>query len=201
MSPFSPAALSQSKRGVGFPVIPRNPEPVYRGRDRRNSCWIGLPAKRHPAPGVKFDYKLRWFERLIAHAAELLDLDRPVLLAGDYNVMPTDLDVYAPERWVDDALFRPEVRDAFNRLTAQGWVDALRRMHPGERIYTFWDYFRNAYVRNAGLRIDHLLLSPSLASQLVAAEVDRHVRRWEKASDHAPTWMELEATVAKRLPG
>jgi exodeoxyribonuclease-3 len=145
----------------------------------------------NPAPGPKFDYKLRWFERLISHASGLLALDRPVVLAGDYNVMPNDLDVYAPERWVDDALFRPEVRDAFHRLTAQGWTDALRALHPGERIYTFWDYFRNAYSRNAGLRIDHLLLSRSLASRLVAAGVDRDVRGWEKASDHAPTWIEL----------
>src|SRR6195256_3766179 len=132
----------------------------------------------NPAPGPKFDYKLRWFERLIAHASELLALHRPVVLAGDYNVMPTDLDVYAPERWVDDALFRPEVRDAYRRLTAQGWLDALRELHPGERVYTFWKFFRNAYARNAGLRIDHLLLSPSLAGRLVAAEVDREGRGW-----------------------
>jgi exodeoxyribonuclease-3 len=145
----------------------------------------------NPAPGPRFEYKLRWFQRLISHAAELIALDRPVVLAGDYNVMPTDLDVYAPARWVDDALFRPEVRDAFRRLTAQGWVDALRVLHPNERIYTFWDYFRNRYARNAGLRIDHLLLSPSIADRLVAAEVDREVRGWEKASDHAPSWIEL----------
>jgi exodeoxyribonuclease III len=145
----------------------------------------------NPAPGPRFEYKLRWFQRLISHAAELIALDRPVVLAGDYNVMPTDLDVYAPTRWVDDALFRPEVRDAFRRLTAQGWVDALRVLHPNERIYTFWDYFRNRYARNAGLRIDHLLLSPSIADRLVAAEVDREVRGWEKASDHAPSWIEL----------
>jgi len=113
------------------------------------------------------------------------------VLAGDYNVMPTELDVYAPERWVDDALFRPEVRDAFHRLTAQGWVDALRALHPRERIYTFWKFFRNAYARDAGLRIDHLLLSPALAGRLAAAGVDRDVRGWEKASDHAPTWVEL----------
>jgi exodeoxyribonuclease-3 len=145
----------------------------------------------NPAPGPKFDYKLRWFERLIDHAADLLALDTPVVLAGDYNVMPTDLDVYAPERWLDDALFRPEIRDAFHRLTAQGWLDALRALYPGERIYTFWDYFRNRYARNAGLRIDHLLLSPWLAGRLAAAGVDREVRGWEKASDHAPTWVEI----------
>ena len=145
----------------------------------------------NPAPGPKFDYKLRWFDRLISRAAELLALDRPVVLAGDYNVMPTDLDVYAPERWRDDALFRPEVRAAFDCLVAQGWVDALRALHPGERVYTFWDYFRNAFARDAGLRIDHLLLSPSLAKRLTRAEVDSSVRGWERASDHAPTWIEL----------
>jgi exodeoxyribonuclease III len=99
----------------------------------------------NPAPGPKFDYKLRWFDRLAAHAAELLATGIPVVLAGDFNVMPTELDVYKPERWVDDALFRPEVRDAFHRLLAQGWTDAVRVLHPGERIYTFWDYFRNAW--------------------------------------------------------
>jgi exodeoxyribonuclease-3 len=145
----------------------------------------------NPAPGPKFDYKLRWFERLSAHAAQLLAADGPAVLAGDYNVMPTDLDVYAPERWRDDALFRAEVREAFRQLVAQGWTDALRALHPKERIYTFWDYFRNAYMRNAGLRIDHLLLSPAVADRLRHAEVDRHVRGWEKASDHAPTWIEL----------
>jgi exodeoxyribonuclease III len=148
----------------------------------------------NPAPGPKFDYKLRWFERLSAYAAELISTGMPVVLAGDFNVMPTDLDVYKPERWVDDALFRPEVREAFNRLIAQGWTDALRALHPGERIYTFWDYFRNAWNRNAGLRIDHLLLTPSVTGRLVAAGVDRDVRGWEKASDHAPTWIELDRT-------
>jgi exodeoxyribonuclease-3 len=145
----------------------------------------------NPAPGAKFDYKLRWFDRLASHAAELLATDTPVVLAGDFNVMPTELDVYKPENWVDDALFRPEVRQAFHGLLAQGWTDAVRALHPGERIYTFWDYFRNAWARNAGLRIDHLLLSPPIADRLVAADVDRQVRGWEKASDHAPTWIEL----------
>lgn len=145
----------------------------------------------NPAPGPKFDYKLAWFERLTAHAAGLLASGAPVVLAGDYNVMPTDLDVYAPDRWRDDALFRPEVRDAYARLVAQGWTDGLRELHPGERIYTFWDYFRNAYGRDAGLRIDHLLLSPSLAPRLKAAGVDRDIRGREKPSDHAPTWITL----------
>jgi exodeoxyribonuclease-3 len=146
----------------------------------------------NPAPGPKFDYKLQWFERLIAHGAELLASGAPVVLAGDFNVMPTELDVYKPERWVDDALFRPETRAAFHRLVEQGWCDALRAMHPGERIYTFWDYFRNAYARDAGLRIDHLLLSPTLAPALKAANVDRDVRGRDKPSDHAPTWIELD---------
>lgn len=155
----------------------------------------------NPAPGPKFDYKLRWFDRLASHAAELLATGMPVVLAGDFNVMPTELDVYKPENWVDDALFRPEVRQAFHGLLAQGWTDAVRALHPGERIYTFWDYFRNAWARNAGLRIDHLLLSPSIADRLVAANVDRQVRGWEKASDHAPTWIELGDGGGHRTQG
>ena len=150
----------------------------------------------NPAPGPKFDFKLRWFKRLHAYAKKLLDTGAPVVLAGDYNVMPTDLDVYKPERWLDDALFRPEVREAFRRLVDQGWTDALRALHPGERVYTFWDYFRNAYARDAGLRIDHLLLSPSVAARLKAAGVDRAVLGWEKASDHAPVWVELASPKA-----
>lgn len=146
----------------------------------------------NPAPGPKFDYKLAWFNRLAVHAQQLLSLNEPVIMAGDYNVMPTEMDVYKPERWVDDALFRPEVRQAFKELTAQGWTDALRKLYPDETIYTFWDYFRNAYSRNAGLRIDHFLLSPQLESRLSAAGVDRHVRGWEKTSDHAPAWIELK---------
>ena len=145
----------------------------------------------NPAPGPKFDYKLRWFNRLIAHAAELLSTGLPVILAGDYNVMPTELDVYKPERWVDDALFRPEVRAAFQQLLGQGWTDAVRSLHPEEKIYTFWDYFRNAYGRDAGLRLDHLLLSPAMKTRLLSAGVDRNVRGWEKASDHAPTWIQI----------
>ena len=145
----------------------------------------------NPAPGPKFDYKLQWFERLTAHASGLLASGMPVVLAGDYNVMPTELDVYKPERWVDDALFRPETRAAFQKLVAQGWTDALRKLYPNDIIYTFWDYFRNAYARNAGLRIDHFLLSPQLSSRLVATGVDRSVRGWEKSSDHAPVWIEL----------
>ena len=155
----------------------------------------------NPAPGPKFDYKLRWFARLAEHAAALLKSGTPVILAGDYNVMPTDLDVYKPERWLDDALFRPEVREAYCHLLAQGWTDALRHLHSDKRIYTFWDYFWNAFGRNAGLRIDHLLLSPSVALRLTAAGVDRAVRAKDHASDHAPTWIELSDEPAAPAPG
>ena len=150
----------------------------------------------NPAPGPKFDYKLRWLERLIVHAAALVSRDTPVVLAGDYNVIPTEKDVYKPERWVDDALFRIEVREAFTRLTRQGWVDSIRTLHPDAQIYTFWDYFRNAFGRDAGLRIDHLLLNPAVVGRLVDAGVDRDVRGWEKSSDHAPTWVELKDVTA-----
>ena len=145
----------------------------------------------NPAPGPKFDYKLRWFERLRLHAAELLASGMPVVLTGDYNVMPTEIDVYKPERWVEDALFRPETRAAFKTLVEQGWTDAIRKLYPNEVIYTFFDYFRNAYERNAGLRIDHFLLSPPLEKRLKAGAVDRNVRGWEKSSDHCPVWIEL----------
>jgi len=145
----------------------------------------------NPAPGPKLDYKMAWFERLRLHAASLLKHDLPVVLAGDYNVMPTELDVYKPERWVDDALFRPEVRAAFKSIIDQGWTDAIRKLYPTEKIYTFYDYFRNAYGRDAGLRIDHFLLNPKLEQRLLGAAVDRHVRGWEKTSDHCPVWIEI----------
>ncbi|MDB5747544.1 MAG: xth [Massilia sp.] len=152
----------------------------------------------NPAPGPKFDYKLAWMERFITRAAQLLESGAPVVMAGDYNVIPTELDAYKPERWVTDALFRPESREAFHRLVAQGWTDSLRTMHPDEVIYTFFDYFRDAFGRNAGLRIDHLLLSPALAPALRAAGVDRDVRAREKPSDHAPTWIELDMSAVKK---
>ena len=150
----------------------------------------------NPVPGPKFDYKLAWNARLIAHAAELFALDSPVVLAGDYNIIPTDADVYKPERWLDDALFQPEPRAQYVRLLDQGWTDAIRRLHPGETVYTFWDYWRNAWARNAGIRIDHLLLNPPAADRLRAADVDRDVRGRPHASDHAPTWIELAQRVA-----
>ncbi len=176
-------------------ALPGDPDDVHSRyiEARINGLLIGclyLP-NGNPAPGPKFDYKLNWFKRLIQHGQELLALKEPVILTGDFNVIPTEFDVYKPERWVDDALFRPETRSAFQDLMAQGWGDALRKLYPNEQIYTFWDYFRNAYGRNAGLRIDHFLLSPQLDSRLQSAGVDRHVRGWEKTSDHAPVWITL----------
>lgn len=177
-------------------VLPGDPEDLHSRyiEAKVNGILIGclyLP-NGNPAPGPKFDYKLGWFKRLSVRSKELLQMDTPVVLVGDYNVMPTDLDVYKPERWLDDALFRPEVRQAFKELVEQGWTDAIRKLYPDEKIYTFWDYFRNAYGRNAGLRIDHFLLSPHLDKRLIAAGVDREVRGWEKTSDHAPVWIELK---------
>lgn len=146
----------------------------------------------NPAPGPKFDYKLAWLKRLSAHANTLVNLNAPVILVGDYNVIPTDKDVYKPERWIDDALFRPEVKEAFKVLKNQGWTDVIRQQHPQETIYTFWDYFRNAFGRNAGLRIDHFLINKRAKARLIESGVDVHVRGWEKSSDHAPVWITLK---------
>lgn len=154
-------------------------------------CCLYLP-NGNPAPGPKFDYKLKWFDRLHQQAALLLEKKLPALLIGDFNVMPTELDVYKPERWIDDALFRPETRAAFHNFLDQGWTDAIRTLYPNDKIYTFWDYFRNAYSRDAGLRIDHFLLSPTVKNKLISGGVDKHVRGWEKTSDHAPVWIELD---------
>ncbi|WP_062228553.1 exodeoxyribonuclease III [Aureimonas frigidaquae] len=145
----------------------------------------------NPAPGPRYDLKRAWFRRLAKRAKALRSLDVPVVLAGDYNVIPTELDVYKPERWTDDALFRPEVRKAYHDLLKAGWIDALRSQHPDERLYTFWDYLRNAWPRDAGLRLDHMLLSPGLAPRLSGSGVDRHVRGWDRTSDHAPVWIAL----------
>jgi exodeoxyribonuclease III len=177
-------------------VLPGDPEDLH---SRYIEADIGglrigclyLP-NGNPAPGPKLDYKMGWMQRFALHAAALLKDGVPTILTGDYNVIPEEIDVYKPERWVDDALFRPEVRAAFSGIVRQGWTDALRTLHPAEIIYTFWDYFRNAYGRNAGLRIDHFLLSPSVAGRLNAAGVDRDVRGWEKSSDHAPVWITLK---------
>jgi exodeoxyribonuclease-3 len=151
----------------------------------------------NPQPGPKFDYKLRWFERLIEHAHSLYAMQQPVILAGDFNVVPTDFDIYNPKSWRKDALLQPETRAAYARLLAQGWVDALRACHPDEPVYTFWDYFRNHWPRNAGLRIDHLLLNAELAPRLVDANVDSWVRGRPSASDHAPTWVLLQEVQPK----
>jgi exodeoxyribonuclease-3 len=146
----------------------------------------------NPQPGPKFDYKLAWFERLLGHARALADGGHPVVLAGDYNVVPTDADIYATRSWLNNALLQPSPRAAYRRLLEQGWLDAIRALHPDERIYTFWDYLRNGWPRDAGLRIDHLLLSESIQSRLVRAGVDKHVRGRDNASDHAPAWIELD---------
>jgi exodeoxyribonuclease-3 len=145
----------------------------------------------NPPPGPKFDYKLAWFDRLIAHAAELYEAGVPAVLAGDYNVVPTDRDIYPTKSWASDALLQPESRAALRRLLDQGWTDAIRSLHPCEPMYTFWDYKRNRWERDAGLRLDLLLLSPALAGRLVAAGVDREVRGEVGASDHAPVWVVL----------
>ena len=152
----------------------------------------------NPQPGPKFDYKLAWFERFITHARALYDSGHPVILAGDYNVVPTDFDIYDPRSWLKNALLRPESRECYQRLLAQGWLDALRSRYPQERVYTFWDYFRQHWPRNAGMRLDHLLLSEELAPRMVDAGVDSWVRGLQEASDHAPAWVTLDMSAPKR---
>ena len=146
----------------------------------------------NPQPGPKFTYKLAWFERLTAHAADLLAAGVPAVLAGDFNVVPTGLDIYPTTSWARDALLQPQSRAAFRSLLDQGWTDAIRSLHPDAPIYTFWDYKRQRWERDAGLRLDHLLLSPDLAGRLTSAGVDRDVRGKEGASDHAPAWARLD---------
>ncbi len=146
----------------------------------------------NPQPGPKFDYKLDWFRRLRTHAAKFIKQDIPAVLAGDYNVAPTGFDIYPTKSWDKDALIQPKSRAAFKSLMAQGWIDAIRELHPEKPMFTFWDYKRNRWPRDAGLRLDHLLVSPALAPGLKKAGVDRFVRGEEGASDHAPAWIELE---------
>jgi exodeoxyribonuclease-3 len=146
----------------------------------------------NPVPGPKFAYKLAWFERLLQHAQALFDSGQPVVLVGDFNVVPTDFDIYNTRSWLKDALLQPESRQCFQRLLAQGWQDVVRARFPDERIYTFWDYLRQAWPRNAGLRIDHLLVSPVLAPRVTGAGVDTWVRGRPHASDHAPAWITFE---------
>ncbi len=192
----------------GVAILARNADPVVTRRDLPGDpadqqsryieaavngvivASIYLP-NGNPQPGPKFDYKLAWFERLIAHAAQLQAAGVPVVLAGDYNVVPTDADIYSPKSWLANALLQPESRAAYRRLLAQGWTDAMRACHPSAAIYTFWDYKRNRWARDAGLRIDHLLLSPGAAARLADAGVDKATRGREGASDHAPAWITL----------
>jgi len=152
----------------------------------------------NPQPGPKFKYKLAWMKRLLAHADELYVLDAPVVLAGDYNVVPTDADIYPSKSYAKNALVQPEPRALFRRILDQGWIDAIRTMHPDAPMYTFWDYMRNRWQRDAGLRIDHLLLNPKAAKRLVDADIDRDVRGGENASDHAPAWITLRTKTARQ---
>ncbi len=145
----------------------------------------------NPQPGPKFDYKRAWFARLIAHGRSLFETGAPVVLAGDYNVVPTEADIYDSRSWKTNALLQPESRAAFARMLEDGWTDALRERFPDEAVYTFWDYLRDGWSRDAGLRIDHLLLNGPASERLVDAGVDAAVRGREKASDHAPVWIEL----------
>jgi len=176
--------------------LPDDPDPAQSRYIEAAVCGILVgnmyAPNGNPRPGPKFDYKLAWLDRLSDHAQSLLDSGVPAILMGDYNVIPTDQDVYKPERWLTDALFAPEAREKYSELVHRGWTDAIRDLHPDERIYTFWHYWRNSFERDAGIRIDHLLLSPSLAPRLKRAGVDRTPRGWEKSSDHAPVWIELE---------
>lgn len=194
----------------GVAILTKGSEPVERRRglpgdpDDSHSRYIEAEVNGivigciylpngNPQPGPKFDYKLKWFDRLIAHSAELLKEGKPTVLCGDYNVIPTDevADIYSPASWKKDALTQPESRAAYFRMLEQGWTDSIRTLHPDKPMYTFWDYMRQRWQRNAGFRIDHLLLTPDLAKRLKAAEVDRDARGKEKASDHAPVWVQL----------
>ncbi|QNN68649.1 exodeoxyribonuclease III [Sphingomonas lutea] len=185
---------------VGEPIetrraLPDDPDPSQSRYIEAAVCGLIIgnlyAPNGNPWPGPKFDYKLAWLDRLSAHAADLLASGLPTMLIGDFNVIPTDMDVYKPERWKKDALFAPQAKAAFAKLVGQGWTDALRDRHPDERIYTFWPYWRQSFERDAGIRIDHALLSAPLAARLKKAGVDRDPRGWERTSDHAPTWVEL----------
>lgn len=154
-------------------------------------CCLYLP-NGNPYPGEKFEYKLEWIKRLKKRANELIKMELPAILIGDFNIIPEEMDVYKPEKWIDDALFRKEVRKSFADLQKKGWIDSLRILNPGKQVFTFWDYMYHSYDRNAGMRLDHILISPYLASSLENSGVDSSVRGWEKSSDHAPVWITLK---------
>ncbi len=198
----------QKPRYNGVAILARGTEPVEIRRglpgDRVDAQARYLEAAVHgivvgclyapngnPQPGPKFDYKLVWLQRLLGHAAGLYASGVPVVLAGDFNIVPTDADIYATHSYDADALLQPESRAAFSRLLAQGWIDAIRSRHPTAPIYTYWDYMRKRWERDAGLRIDHPLLNRQLATRLADANVDKAARGKVGASDHAPTWIEL----------
>lgn len=184
--------LDLAEVGRGMPGDPTDEQSRYI-EARVNGVIVAclyLP-NGNPMPGPKFDYKLAWLERLLAKGEQLVRSEEPVVLLGDYNVIPTDLDAYKPERFLGDAVFSEEAKGAYQRLLAQGWTDSIRVLHPGEKIFTYWDYFRNAFSRDSGIRMDHLLLNPAVADRLDAAAVDRDVRGWDKSSDHAPVWVML----------
>jgi len=145
----------------------------------------------NPTPGPKYDYKLAWMERLHTRAAEMLALEEPAILLGDYNVIPQPEDAAKPEAWTEDALYRPQTRAAFRQLMAQGWTDGVRAFTPSSERFTFWDYQAGAWQKNNGIRIDHLLLSPQAADRVTAVGIDRDVRDWDKPSDHVPVWCEI----------
>lgn len=194
----------------GVAILARGTDPVERRRglpgdpDDTHSRYIEADVNGlvigclylpngNPAPGPKFDYKLAWFERLISYGQSLHKTSKPTVLCGDYNVVPTSLDAVVPGRWIGDAVYFPESRDAYSRMLAQGWVDAVRHIHPGKGIYTYWNFsYPRGYDQSSGLRMDHLLVSPSLSSHLRDAGVDVETRGWEKPSDHAPAWIEID---------
>lgn len=182
----------ESRRGL--PGDPEDKQSRYIEAAIHGIVVAGLYAPNgNPHPGPKFDYKLKWMERLACHAKSLANSPYPVVVMGDFNVIPTDEDVYDPKSFRKNALLQPESRRAYEHLLDQGWTDSLRHVFADERIYTFWDYFRQHAERDRGLRIDHLLLNPVLAKGLKKAGVDRWVRLREKASDHAPTWIQVTA--------
>lgn len=185
------APLEETRRGLpGDPDDTHSRYLVARVGELTVGC-LYLP-NGNPAPGPKFDYKMQWFERLLDHARALLAMGTPAVLCGDFNVVPTDIDAVVPQRWTWDAVTFPEARDAYARLLAQGWTDAIRRVHPEKGIYTYWNFaYRGGYDRSSGLRMDHVLISPELVPALLDAGVDVETRGWEKPSDHAPAWIEL----------